>query len=181
MRLVVVDLETTGLDLDRNAVLEFGAVLLDAQLSPVAEFTRTVYPSAAIQWEPEAKKMHDANGLSAAALQSPLSLSDLDVLAWDWLDWQRHEEGNPEETFVLAGSGVSHFDHPWLKRYLPRFESLLAYWSIDIGHLRRFATRVVGMEDPVPAAAKKPHRALEDAYLHVEELQGWAEVLGGLR
>lgn len=181
MRLVVVDLETTGLDEMEHALLEVGAVLLDEQLCPQAEFSRTVFPVEWAEWEPQAQKMHDANGLSAEAALSPLSPSDVDLLAWDWLDRQRRECGNPDESFVLAGSGVSHFDRRWMKRDLPRFESLFTYWSIDIGHLRRFATRVVGMDDPVPVTEKKPHRALDDALLHVQELQGWAEVLGGLR
>jgi DNA polymerase III epsilon subunit-like protein len=65
--ILVIDVETTGLDPARHACIELGAVLLDRELNPVAEFSSLVAP-----WD-SAEIMSEAlavNQINPAALKS---------------------------------------------------------------------------------------------------------------
>lgn len=56
--ILIIDVETTGLDPSKHACIELGAVLLDRSLSPVAEFSSSIAPWEGAAISPEALAVH---------------------------------------------------------------------------------------------------------------------------
>ncbi len=176
---LVYDLETTGLDPTVDIILEVGACLVDtATLDLIDEFTVVAaLPAGGPAWwdehvPPMARDMHEANGLYAAARASTAEIPDIEQHLIDWL---RTTTGTRREV-AGAGSGVAAFDTRFLAVHMPRFARCLTYWSHDVGHIRRLCD-LAGRPDLAYPTKAKPHRALDDARLHLEELRHYRALL----
>lgn len=175
------DLETSGVVEGDDEIIEVGISLWSwPAWHEIGSFSSIVIPSRQARARMEAKdvvrNMHRENGLSAeidgvlndlAAIQSLLPEA-VDEAIDDWL--------KPHGTshIPLAGSGVSHFDRRFIKRFLPRFDRRITHWAYDVGVNRR-EYKLVGME-PAPDDGKT-HRALDDARVHASEFAMYIEDL----
>lgn len=65
-RILVIDVETTGFDPARHACIELGAVLLDASLQPVREYTSLIAPRPGAEIVDRAMEV---NGISREELR----------------------------------------------------------------------------------------------------------------
>lgn len=188
--LLVLDLETTQTDISHPhaTILEVGAVLVrwEPALPVVAEANLIVRPPGLKgdhdqMWAhmlPVVQDMHAANGLWEAATTDPgaWELHEADDAVTAWI--AQHAGPGP---VVLAGSGVSHLDVPFVRAFMPRLSTRVTYWSLDVGHVRRML-QLAGRDDLVDLAGDvdaKPHRALGDARLHTAELRRYLQVLQG--
>lgn len=81
----------------------------------------------------------------------------------------------PEIELMLAGSGVSHFDSRWIKRYFPMVWSELHGYdsetkpTLDIGVVRRFLQHFVPQYPYPKNEVQGNHRALQDVLSFIEE------------
>lgn len=160
-----LDLETTGSDERRDSILEIGIAISDATFHPMATFERVIKcsPHARDAAPIRVREMHDANGLWTAALASSFEVDEADREAMMWL------KSYTDEQFILAGSGVGHFDSRFLRQHMPATARRLTYWPMDVGVIRRFLP-LCGFDVP-PAEDGKPHRALADALHHMDEVR----------
>ena len=180
MKLLWLDLETTGLDPERDAILEIGIVEADF-LRPFVGLTR--YSSVlhySKQCETEIRqfdegfghmrsvmthhvngymadvvyKMHKESGLWDECSQSNLNLWQVESkLLSKYGETILPEDEKP----ILAGSSI-HFDHSFIKRHMPKFNEVLSYRHYDTRTIQLFC-RSLGM----PKIPKKlAHRALDD-------------------
>lgn len=198
--LVVLDLETTGLDPrpyrrdlgdGRYAVeggdniLEIGAILVTAAPAhPSHRFhalVRRTKPMAEI--DPFVVGMHTKNGLWAD-LGGPDGFGGLDAADADrqlaaWLRSHGAVAGdghgaNASGNVVLVGYSV-HFDHSFLKAQFPETARLLSYRIRDVG---AFTMQCVEWGLPVPSKAPSmPHRALQDAEIELKQYLGLRDAL----
>lgn len=189
------DLETTGIDPREPyaSILEIGMVLTTgADLTPIAEASLLIRPPGSMNDHdgmfarlPEpVRVMHEASGLwkEATLGKNAWSIHDADRGLADWLDQQRRDlehctdEGDVKPV-SLCGSGVERFDRGWIEVHLPLVFRRLTYYSVwDLGTHRR-ALQYVGREDLcdlVKDVDNKPHRALADARLHIEEARRYS-------
>lgn len=169
--LLWMDLETTGDDPKDDVILEVGAILTDTDLNRLETFDWMVKDPLAKSKLANApavvQEMHDLSGLSLMVNSGygvSLGAVERDLVAGCR---GRLQEG---QTVVLAGSGVGHFDFPFVKKQMPALAELLAYYVIDVGVLRR-SFEMWGHGDMLIEKGHKPHRALEDAELHLREAQ----------
>lgn len=165
------DLETTG-SRDDDAIMEIGFVLTDRDLNEVEARKYLVVPH---DWnflrermDDVVVNMHEANGLMTDIIlryphQSPgAAYADAEISSI----LRRYGGGNH---VPLAGSGVGHFDRKYIKRELRETNSLLSYWTLDIGVMRRWLT-IWGIETPGSDLRQaKTHRALDDIREHIAE------------
>jgi oligoribonuclease len=184
-----LDLEATTTDAhsDIAAVLEIGAIITDytPELNEVARASLVVRPPGLqsdhdrmwAQMDPFVRDMHTANGLWAEATtgDDAWQLAEADPAFANWIS-----ETVGGVTVPMAGSGVAHFDHPYVRVHLPATATRLTYWMLDIGQIRRMldlANRrdLVHLEQDVDA---KPHRGLADVELHVAEARRYLALLG---
>src|SRR6185437_9651288 len=81
-RLVWIDLEMTGLDVDRHRIVELAVIVTDAQLEVLADGLDLVVhqPSEALaEMDDFVRKMHTKSGLLGEIERSQLSLDGADV------------------------------------------------------------------------------------------------------
>lgn len=168
------DIETTGADEAVDNILEVGVVLTDANLDVLHEQSWVLFDEGnKLATAPEiVQEMHKVNGLAAllpfgeALLPFGEALRDVES---QWMS--TISLFGAEQDFVLAGSGVSHFDRRFLTWHMPHLIRWFRYYNIDVGVLRR-TMRLIGREDLLMEACNdKTHRALEDARLHLEEVR----------
>lgn len=177
MKLAWIDLETTGTDESCDPIIEFAMVITEGhapfeQLDATASIVEP--PESGWSMGPAVVKMHATNGLlrdcfgSKARSLAEVESTSIEVLA---------EHGKPHD-FVLAGSGVGHFDRRFIAAQMPKLDRWFRYYAMDVGVLRR-ALWSFGMEDVVSVrvAGEKTHRALEDINDHIDEMRHYATVL----
>lgn len=172
------DLETAGTNELNDPILEIAVVVTGPDLEEIGSCEAVIRPlgwaaGGVPGWiRPEVSKMHTDSGLWE-------DCASRGVPAWE-------AEGNvtsllagiaPTGGFVLAGSGVSHFDRRFLKAQMPRLERWFKYYCIDVGVLRR-TLAIIGRDDLIPPAPAKPHRAMADVRLHISELRHIRQALG---
>lgn len=169
LKYVWLDLETTGSNEFEDVILEVGVVITDAELNELTALSWVLRDDdeKLVKADSVVQEMHRINGLENDVADAWLSVEDLD------LDLMLLLKGyGKKHDFVLAGSGVSHFDRRFLAEYLPTFLKYFRYYSIDVGVLRR-TLKLAGRQDLLLPLSQenKTHRALDDARLHLEELR----------
>ena len=168
-RLVWIDLEMTGLDPERDVVLEIAALVTDSELQPVAEGLDIVIaqPAAALDGMIDVvRDMHARSGLTDAVLASTVSLPDAEAAVLALV-----KEHVPEpRTVPLCGNSIAT-DRTFLAKYMPDLDGWLHYRMIDVSSIKELAKRwypKAYYHAPVKAGG---HRALADITESVEELR----------
>lgn len=168
-----IDLETTGTDEALDEILEIGAIVTDFEFTNIGQ-RQTVIPISMhglerVKSVPVVYDMHTTNNLLVECEHaSPINYDQ------DLHDWVR--KFVPTGKTLLAGSGISHFDRRFIRKYMPLTDALTVYPVLDIGTVRRFF-RYCGFDslrtpfDP----ATKTHRALDDIQAHLWEARHYKD------
>lgn len=196
--LVFVDLETTGLDPEKDRILEIAILVLRASdLSwPEAPpnvhrgtFRTSFHPEDLVP-DPIVRKMHEDSGLLAEIcvseerlleLATPIEHLDgvLHTLEAKCLSFMR-SLGFTAGSAVLCGFGP-HFDLAFMKRQMPMLAKMFGYRLIDVTALLECDAR---WRDPNvreafkkahEAAGFKKHRALDDCRAAASTLNAYRE------
>ncbi len=164
-----IDLEMTGLDPERDLILEIAALVTDDNLVIVAEGPDIVVhqPSAALDaMDPIVVKMHDDSGLGKAVEASTVSLEEAGAAVLAFLQQHLPAPG----TVPLCGNSIAT-DRGFLVRHLPEVDAFFHYRSIDVSTVKELCRRWYP-EVMLGAPAKtSTHRALEDIRESVAELR----------
>jgi oligoribonuclease len=167
--LVWLDLEMTGLDPRRHAIVEIAVIVTDGQLSRVEEGPDLVVhqPEAALQaMEEVVARMHAANGLTQAVRASDVSLAAAEQRTLEFVRrWVPQARTAP-----LAGNSV-YADRAFLVTHMPALEAHLHYRNVDVSTLKELARR--WRPDVLESMPKKAgdHRALADIRESIDELR----------
>lgn len=107
---------------------------------------------------------------------------------YTWIDSREALDGPTldQELILLAGSGVSHFDRRWAKKFLPDLENIWTHFAIDVGVMRR----MLEMHAPQLAARARhlsargvtgpAHRALNCNRLSIQAYQYYVDLIRDL-
>jgi oligoribonuclease len=166
--LIWIDMEMTGLDPERDRVLEIAVILTDGSLSQEEEGPDlVVHQDAAVlramdEWNTE---HHGASGLVDRVLASHLNEKDAEGEVLAWL-----QERCGQNQVPLAGNSV-HQDRAFLRRWMPRLHNFLHYRNVDVSTLKELLRRWA--PDVVAQAPEKQssHRALDDIRESIAELR----------
>ena len=161
-----LDLETTGLDPDRDIILEFAAMIandgrggdftpIEIHQSVVAPYFYGTRPAGVIlaEMDPFVRNMHTKNGLLAELERPELccTIGEADEFLAALIP-----DGKPS----LAGNSV-HFDLGFLRVHMPRFAARLSHRVFDVSTLLR-AERTYGDSHDMIQVPASAHRARED-------------------
>ncbi|QMW65251.1 oligoribonuclease [Mumia sp. ZJ1417] len=167
-RLVWIDCEMTGLDLEHDALIEVAAIVTDFELNPVAEGVDVVIkpPREALdQMNDVVTQMHTSSGL-LDELDAGLALADAEQVVLDYIKQHVPDAGKAP----LAGNSVGT-DRAFLLRDMPELEGYLHYRVVDVSSIKELSRRWYPRVYFNSPAKTGNHRALADILESIEELR----------
>jgi oligoribonuclease len=166
-----MDLEMTGLDPERDTILELATLITTNELQLVAEGPLFVMhqPQAVLDAMDEWNRQHHAaSGLSARVLASTTSLAEAEAQTLAFV-----QQYCPPRTSPLCGNSIWQ-DRRFLARYMPQLEGYLHYRNIDVSSVKELVRRWYPT-GPQPPEKKHVHLALDDIHESIAELQFYRE------
>ncbi len=165
--LVWVDMEMTGLDPDRDRVLEIAMIVTDAHLEPVARApVLTVHQSDAVLDGMDAwnTSTHGKSGLAARVRASTLDEAAAESRMLEFLALHV-----PARTSPMCGNSICQ-DRRFMARWLPRLEAYFHYRNLDVSTLKELARR--WKPEALAGVVKQGrHEALADIEESIAELR----------
>lgn len=170
-RLIWVDMEMTGLDPDRDRILEVALVVTDSQLDTVAEAPVLVVhqPDAVLDamddWN---KGTHGRSGLIDRVRASMLDEGEVEARMLAFL-----AEYVPGRASPMCGNSICQ-DRRFMARGMPKLEAYFHYRNLDVSTLKELVRR---WKPEVAKGLTKQgkHEALADIYESIEELKYYRE------
>ena len=173
-RLIWMDLEMTGLDPARDAIVEIAMVVTEMNdYAALAECEFVIHQSEdVLSGSPEVvRDMHERSGLYTRVRASKMDLAQAEGDLLDVLGKHcRVREG------ILAGNSIWQ-DRRFLAAYLPAFEHYLHYRQVDVTTLKLLARTWFGEAGRFDKPGKT-HTALADVHASIEELKFYRRLFG---
>jgi oligoribonuclease len=172
-RLVWLDLEMTGLDVERHVIVEIAVLVTDDQLGPVDEGIDLIVhqpPTALAEMDDFVRTMHTKSGLLTEIEASSLSLAEAGTVALGYVRAHVPTTG----TAPLCGNSIG-VDRRFLDRQLPELDRYLHYRSIDVSSLKELCRRWYPAVYKGRPGKVETHRALTDVLESIAELRYYRE------
>lgn len=172
-RLVWIDCEMTGLDLEVDELVEVAVVVTDYELEPVDPGFSIVIkpdPSAFDNMGDFVRDMHAASGL-LEEIPNGVSLADAEYQVLEYIQRFVPDHG----TAPLAGNTIGT-DRAFLAKYMPRVDAHLHYRSVDVSSIKELSRRWFPRVYFQAPAKNGGHRALADILESIRELEYYRRV-----
>ena len=173
-RLVWIDCEMTGLDIERDALIEIACVVTDGELNLLDEGVDLVIkPSAeALAGMPEVvREMHTASGL-LAELPSGIPVAEAGERV---LSYVRGHVTEPKKA-PLCGNSIAT-DRWFIARDMPELDAYLHYRMVDVSSIKELARRWFPRAYFASPVKHGGHRALADIKESVQELRYYRDAV----
>lgn len=161
-QLLWLDMEMTGLDVEKEVPIEVAAIVTGWDMNPIDQYYAVIkqpqkYLNAMDDWN---KKHHGESGLTAAiATGKEPGVVDEELAAFI----KKHFWAGPA---ILAGNSIGQ-DRLFIKRYLPKTESCLHYRMVDVTSFKVLYNGMFNLKFKKQDA----HRALDDIRESIAELK----------
>ncbi|MGU0901030.1 oligoribonuclease [Pseudomonas aeruginosa] len=169
--LIWIDLEMTGLDPDRDVIIEMATIVTDSDLNTLAEG-----PVIAIHQPEEIlagmdewnTRQHGQSGLTQRVRESTVSMAEAEAQTLAFL-----EQWVPKRSSPICGNSICQ-DRRFLYRHMPRLEGCFHYRNLDVSTLKELAAR---WAPQVRESFKKgnTHLALDDIRESIAELRHYRD------
>jgi oligoribonuclease len=167
-RLVWIDCEMTGLDIERDALVEIACLVTDAELNLLDEGVDVIIkpPAEALAGMPEVvREMHTTSGL-LAELPSGVTVAEAQDIV---LGYVRGHVGEPKKA-PLCGNSIAT-DRWFIARDMPELDGYLHYRMVDVSSIKELARRWYPRTYFASPKKGGGHRALADIKESVQELR----------
>jgi len=175
-RLVWIDLEMTGLDTDRDLIIEIATVVTDGQLNLLAEGPECAIAQplstleAMDEWN---RNQHGKSGLWRRVLEEGVPLAEAEARTLEFL-----RQWVPAGASPMCGNSICQ-DRRFMHRLMPSLEAHFHYRNLDVSVLKELARR---WAPQVLAGVNKEaaHTALSDVRDSIAELRHYRRFMGTL-
>lgn len=169
--LIWIDLEMTGLDPDRDVIIEMATIVTDSDLNTLAEGpVITIHQPEEIlagmdEWN---TRQHGQSGLTQRVRESTVSMAEAEAQTLAFL-----EQWVPKRSSPICGNSICQ-DRRFLYRHMPRLEGYFHYRNLDVSTLKELAAR---WATQVRESFKKgnTHLALDDIRESIAELRHYRD------
>lgn len=164
----------TGLDLDRDALIEVAALVTDSELNVLGEGVDVIIrpPAEALENMPEVvRTMHTASGL-LDELADGLTMAEAQERVLAYIREHVPEAGKTP----LCGNSVAT-DRGFLSRDMPELEGHLHYRIVDVSSIKELARRWYPRAYYNSPQKGGSHRALADIRESIAELRYYREAV----
>lgn len=165
--LIWLDLEMTGLDPQRDRIIEIATIITDKDLNVLAEG-----PELSINQNEDIlesmddwnRQHHGESGLMERVRESSLTEADAERLTLDFI-----EQWVPSGVSPLCGNSICQ-DRRFMANGMPRLERYFHYRNLDVSTLKELVAR---WAPHLKEGFKKTnrHRALDDIHESIAELR----------
>jgi oligoribonuclease len=166
-RLIWIDMEMTGLDPDKDRIIEVAIVITDNDLETVVESPALVVHqddatlAAMDAWN---QSTHARTGLIDKVKASTLDEAAVETAMLDFL-----REQVPARVSPMCGNSICQ-DRRFLARWMPKLEDYFHYRNLDVSTLKELAKR--WKPEMARGIVKRgAHTALADIHESIDELK----------
>tara|TARA_B100000767_G_scaffold75642_1_gene72211 strand:- start:45 stop:584 length:540 start_codon:yes stop_codon:yes gene_type:complete len=165
-RMVWIDLEMTGLDIEKESIIEIATIITDGELNILAHGPNVAITVDEIliegmdEWN---TTHHFGSGLVNRIRENGVDLVDAEQMTLEFL-----KKWVDPNTAPLCGNSVWN-DRRFLEKEMPKVAEYLHYRMIDVSTVKELARRWYPEVDKYPK--KGAHLALDDIIESVEELE----------
>lgn len=173
-RIVWIDCEMTGLDLENDALIEVAALVTDFELNQLGDGVDVVIKPDAGKLEQMGdfvRDMHTKSGL-LKELEYGVSMEEAQALVLEYVMQYAPEAGKAP----LGGNTVST-DRGFLERDMPQLAGHLHYRTIDVSSIKELSRRWYPRAYFNAPAKNGGHRALADIRESIAELRYYREAV----
>ncbi|XP_057677618.1 small fragment nuclease isoform X3 [Corythoichthys intestinalis] len=145
-KMVWVDLEMTGLDIENDKIIEMACIITDSNLNILAEGPNLIInqPDELLESMSEwCKEHHGKSGLTQAVRQSNVTLEQAEN---EFLSFV--VQHTPPGQCPLAGNSV-HADKRFLDKYMPKFMNHLHYRIIDVSTIKEICRALEDIRESI--------------------------------
>lgn len=167
-RLVWIDCEMTGLDLEVDELVEIAVVITDYDLNPVdAGLDIVIRPDASAleSMGDFVRAMHTDSGL-IEEIPNGVSVAEAEYEVLEYV--LKHVPD--EQKAPLAGNSIGT-DRAFIAKFMPRLDAHLHYRNVDVSSIKELAKRWYPRAYFNAPAKDGGHRALADILESIRELQ----------
>lgn len=172
--LIWIDLEMTGLDPDRDSILEIATVVTDRELVVLATGPELAigHPPGRLQamddWN---RNQHSQSGLWQRVVESTVTLAEAEAATLDFLArWV------PPGQSPMCGNSICQ-DRRFLYRLMPQLERYFHYRNLDVSTVKELARRWAP-EVAHGFSKESSHTALSDVHDSIAELRYYRTFMG---
>ncbi|XP_011640860.1 probable oligoribonuclease isoform X1 [Pogonomyrmex barbatus] len=175
--IVWIDMEMTGLEVDKDHILEIACIVTDEKLNIISEELNIVIHQSDIILENMnawCKENHKKTGLIEKSRSSTITIEEAENIVLNFLKKYTEKDSCP-----LAGNTV-YMDRLFLYKYMPSVNNYLHYRIIDVSTVKELVKR--WNPDVYKSIPRKRlrHRALDDIRESIDELKYYKRHIFGL-
>jgi len=164
---VWIDLEMTGLEVKKDAILEIACIITDGNLNTIAEGPSLVihHPENVLaSMNAWCKEHHTQSGLVEQVRTSTITTQQAENEVVTFI-----KKNCSPGTAFLAGNSVWQ-DRIFLQTYMPHILAYLHYRIIDVTSVKELVAQWYPNDPHVKFEKKDTHRALQDIHESIAEL-----------
>jgi oligoribonuclease len=172
-RLVWIDLEMTGLDLERDVIVEIACIVTDADLTALDDGIQLIVHADAeqlAQMGDYVREMHTKSGLLPEIERSDVSVAGAQQAVLDYVRGYVKKA----RTAPLCGNSIGT-DRRFLGRDMAELDEYLHYRSVDVSSFKELCKRWYPEVYRKRPRKAEHHRALDDIRESIEELRFYRE------
>ncbi len=170
-KLFWLDMEMTGLDVQKEVIIEVAAIITDLNFKELATFETVIkqpqkYLDNMDAWNTE---HHKKSGLTAKVPEG-MDQDQAEAMLIDMI--KKHFPDYKKSKPILAGNSIMQ-DRLFIDKYMPEFASLLHYRMVDVSSWKVIFNNKYNF---VYRKANN-HRALDDIRESIQELRAYCDKL----